>query len=142
MASSASARWRRLRSVPIALSRSTRGHQAGRQGRIGEHDREEAATSYLLSQPMTIHPSPSMALGGISIEMSESGMSAMVNGVLQVGQTVELEPIAGDRAPALVGHKLGQLYGFEFVGLTQRQVDRIAETCKKLGRHRSHAIGR
>jgi hypothetical protein len=90
---------------------------------------------------MTIHPFPSMALGGISIEMKR-GLSAMVNGVLQVGQTVELEPIAGDRAPALVGHKLGQLYGFEFVGLTQRQVDRIAETCKKLGRLRSHAIGR
>jgi PilZ domain len=128
--------------VPIALNRSTHEHKQNSRNVSASTIERRRRPRYLLSQPKTIHPSASVALGGISIEMSESGMSAMVNGVLQVGQTVELEPIAGDRAPAFVRHKLGQLYGFEFVGLTQRQVDRIAETCKKLGRHRSHAIGR
>jgi hypothetical protein len=33
---------------------------------------------------MTIHPSASATLDGISMEISESGMSAMVNGWLEV----------------------------------------------------------
>jgi hypothetical protein len=49
--------------------------------------------------------------------MSESGMSVMAGGVLKVGERVELEPVAGGKASAPLRHKLGRLYGFEFVAL-------------------------
>ena len=54
---------------------------------------------------------------GVSVEISEGGMSAMANGLMRVGDVVELEPVAGGSAVARVRHKLGQLYGFEFVEL-------------------------
>jgi len=60
---------------------------------------------YLFSLAMTIRPAGSVAMHGISVEMSESGMSAMVSGLLRVGETVELEPVAGSRTPAVVRHK-------------------------------------
>ncbi len=115
-----------------------------------EMDFEEASASaverrrrprYLCSLVLTIRPADGVAMRGISVEMSESGMSAMASGLLKVGEAVELEPVAGGTAPAAVRHKLGQLYGFEFIGLTADQAARIAENCKKLGRYRSQARG-
>ncbi len=95
----------------------------------------------LFSGPMTIRSADGAALHGISVEMSETGMSAMVKGSLTPGETVELEPVAGGRTPAVVRHKLGRLYGFEFVGLSSEQAGRIAENCKKLVRYRHQSRG-
>jgi hypothetical protein len=91
---------------------------------------------YLFSETMTIRSAAGAAMPGISVEMSETGMSAMVKGLLQPGDTVELEPVAGGKTPAVVRHKLGRLYGFEFAGLSAEQAVRIAESCKKLTRYR------
>jgi hypothetical protein len=79
---------------------------------------------------------------GVSVEISEGGMSAMANGLMRVGDLVELEPVAGGSAAARVRHKLGQLYGFEFVELRPEQVLRIAECCKisQAGRTRAGTI--
>ena len=68
---------------------------------------------------------------GVSVEISEGGMSAMANGILRVDDTVELEPVAGGKIPARVRHKLGQLYGFEFVEITAEQMQRIEADYKK-----------
>ena len=76
---------------------------------------------------------------GISVEISASGMSAMVSGLLKEGETVELEPVAGGRTQARVRHKLGRLYSFEFVDLTSDQAARIAEGCQWFGRYRRRA---
>jgi hypothetical protein len=81
---------------------------------------------YLFSVMMTIRSAGGVAMQGISIEMSEA---------------VELEPIGGAVMPAVVRHKLGQLYGFEFIGLSAEQTTRVVEDCKKLGRYRSRARG-
>lgn len=71
---------------------------------------------------------------GLSVEISQGGMSAVASsGVLRVGETVELEPVAGGRASAVVRYKLGELYGFAFVELSVEQAQRIAESCEKLG---------
>jgi hypothetical protein len=69
-------------------------------------------------------------------------MSAMANGLMRVGDMVELEPVAGGTAAARVRHKVGQLYGFEFVELGPEQVQRIAECCKiaQAGRTRAGTI--
>lgn len=76
---------------------------------------------------------------GISVEISASGMSAMVSGLLREGETVELEPVAGGRTRAPVRHKLGRLYGFEFVALTTDQVARITEGCQRFSKYRRSA---
>ena len=92
---------------------------------------------YMYSATMTVRSQQGRAMPGISVEISETGMSAMVSGLLTAGETVELEPVAGDKTTALVRHKLGRLYGFEFVGLKAEQAARIAENCKNLGRFQS-----
>ena len=68
---------------------------------------------------------------GVSVEISEGGMSAMANGLLKVDDTVELEPVAGGKVSARVRHKLGQLYGFEFVEISTEQARYIEEGYKK-----------
>jgi hypothetical protein len=78
---------------------------------------------------------------GISVDMSETGMSAMVKGLLKAGDSVELEPVAGGRTPAAVVHKLGRLYGFQFVGRSAERARRIAENCVRLARYRSQRRG-
>jgi hypothetical protein len=92
---------------------------------------------YMYSATMTVRSQEGRAMPGISVEISEIGMSAMVSGVLMAGETVELEPVAGGKTTALVRHKLGRLYGFEFVGLRAEQAARIVENCKSLGRLQS-----
>lgn len=76
---------------------------------------------------------------GISVEISASGKSAMVSGLLREGETVELEPVAGGRTQARVRHKLGRLYGFEFMDLTTDQAARIAEGCQRFSKYRRTA---
>lgn len=71
---------------------------------------------------------------GITVEISESGLSAAVNDSLMVGDRFELEPIAGGKVFASVRHKTGKIYGFEFVDLTQEQAARLKETWEKLPR--------
>ena len=60
----------------------------------------------------------------------------MVSGLLSEGDTVQLAPVAGGPALGRVRHKLGQLYGFEFVELTAEQAELIAQKCAKFGRRR------
>ena len=90
---------------------------------------------YRFSAPITVHPNGCSAIRGISLEISESGMSALVGDVLVVGDTVELEPVAGGRVSALVRRQSGRIYGFEFLNLTPAQIQRIAEACKSLPKY-------
>jgi hypothetical protein len=108
-------------------------------GRTNGPDRRRPR--YFISAAMSVRSAEGEAMPGISVEIGEGGMSAMVSGLLRVGDTVELGPVAGGRTSALVRHKLGRLYGFEFVGLTAEQAERIAENCKGLGSYRSDARG-
>ncbi len=78
-------------------------------------------------------------LDGISVEMSESGMSAMIRGVLKPGDVVRLQPVTGAVAAAVVRHKLGMLYGFEFLELAREHAGKIAERCRKCEPWRSNA---
>jgi c-di-GMP-binding flagellar brake protein YcgR len=105
-----------------------------------EHDSKQAAarvaerrrsSRYWLTALMTIRPANGSAIQGLSVEISEGGMSAMASAPLNVGDTVELEPVEGGTVSAVVRHKLGQMYGFEFVDLSAEQSRRIAESCKK-----------
>jgi c-di-GMP-binding flagellar brake protein YcgR len=86
---------------------------------------------YWLCVPLTIRSGGGSDIRGLSVEISEGGMSAMASEPLKVGERVELEPVEGGRVSALVRHKLGQMYGFEFVDLSAEHAQRIAESCRK-----------
>src|SRR5215475_11003074 len=66
---------------------------------------------------------------GITLDLSESGMGALVEGSLHIGETVALELTLPDcelRAVAIVRHSSAVRSGFEFLGLTSDERLRIA----------------
>jgi hypothetical protein len=51
-------------------------------------------------------------LDGISVEISQSAILAMIQGALKPGDVVSLQPVTGVTTGAVVRHKLGMLYRF------------------------------
>ena len=94
---------------------------------------------YRFSEPMKVCRQDGACLDGISVELSQSGMSAMIRGTLTPGDVVRLQPVSGVTTAAVVRHKLGMLYGFEFLELAIDQAARIAERCRKCEPWRSNA---
>ena len=94
---------------------------------------------YRFSEPMQVCCNDGACLDGISVEMSQSGMSAMIQGALRPGDVVRLQPVTGVTTAAVVHHKLGMLYGFEFLELAREQAGKIAERCRKCEPWRSNA---
>jgi hypothetical protein len=96
---------------------------------------------YRYSVPFTIRRGEGPAIPAISLEISESGISALVGDQLKVGDQVELEPIGGGKMTAVVRHNTGMLYGFEFVNPSSEQIRKIAERCEMLPQFRTKALG-
>ena len=94
---------------------------------------------YHFSEPMKVCRLDGACLDGISVELSQSGMSAMIRGTLSPGDVVRLQPVTGVNTAAVVRHKLGMLYGFEFLELAVEQAGKIAERCRKCEPWRSNA---
>jgi hypothetical protein len=80
------------------------------------------STRYRSSEALVIRCEGGSSFTGVSVEINERGMSAMANGLLRVGDAVELEPVAGGSVSAHARHKLGQLYGFAFVEISAEQL--------------------
>ncbi len=82
---------------------------------------------YRLSAPITVRSKGLPEMRGMSIEISEGGMSAAVGVGLKVGDAVELEPVGGAAAAAVVRRILGRLCGFEFLNLSPEQARKVRE---------------
>jgi hypothetical protein len=95
---------------------------------------------YRSSIPLTIRSADGVVARGISIETSESGLSAITSDSLKVDDTVELEPIAGGKVQAVVRRKLGRVYGFEFFNLTAEQIQLMTESCKRLPVYKGNSL--
>lgn len=95
---------------------------------------------YRFSAPITVHVNGGSAIPGMSLEISESGMSALISHELTVGDTVEMEPVVGDKVSALVRRHSGKIYGFEFLNLSGAQTQRIAEACKLLPKYQNSRL--
>ncbi len=96
---------------------------------------------YRFSVPTTVHSRNGRSpIRGMSLEISESGMSALISDAFTVGDTVELEPIAGSKVSALVRRRNGRIYGFEFLNLTKAQIRKIAKECNMLPTYQSHTL--
>ena len=107
---------------------------ASSEASLGFPDRRRHVR-YRFSAPITVEPNGRSAIRGMSLEISESGMSALIGDVLVVGDTVRLEPVVDSRVSALVRRQSGKIYGFEFLNLTPVQIQRIAEVCKALPKY-------
>jgi len=95
---------------------------------------------YRFSVPLTIRSADGVVARGISIEISESGLSAIASDSLKVDETVELEPIACGKIQAVVRRITGRVYGFEFLGLTTEQIQLIIESCKRLPVYKGNSL--
>ncbi|HUK47005.1 MAG TPA: PilZ domain-containing protein [Terriglobales bacterium] len=90
---------------------------------------------YRWIMPVKVHISNSSAVRGISIELSESGMSALMSEALKVGELVKIEPIAGSKVSAIVRRQNGKICGFEFLNLHWGQVQQLIELSRVLPLH-------
>jgi hypothetical protein len=72
---------------------------------------------------------------GISLDISEGGLGAIVQGDLRVGEMVEIDVRIAEwrlSAVAIVRHTSGIQSGFEFLGLTaeeRQQIDNATGNC-------------
>ncbi len=96
---------------------------------------------YRYSAPITVLASDGSVVPGMTLEISESGFSAMIGVPLQVGDTTQVEPVAGGKASARIRRNLGKVYGFEFFDLTTEQIQQIRNKCKMLPIYRCQALG-
>jgi hypothetical protein len=96
---------------------------------------------YRFSVPITIRSSNGASIPGISIEISETGISAITADSLEVNEMVELEPIAAGKVLALVRRNVGRVYGFEFLNLAPDQTQQIRASCKLLSRYQCRTLG-
>jgi hypothetical protein len=88
-------------------------------------------TRYRSSESLMIRCEGGSSFTGVSVEISVHGVSAMADGLLRVGDTVELDPVGGGTVSARVRNKIGQSYGFEFLEISTAQIQHIEEGYKK-----------
>lgn len=96
---------------------------------------------YRFSTPITLRIPGGGTAPAITMEISESGLSALVGAAFHVGDRLEVEPVGGGKAEAIVRRSMGRLYGFEFLNLSPGQVQNIRERCKKLPLHMGGPAG-
>ncbi|HUO25352.1 MAG TPA: PilZ domain-containing protein [Candidatus Aquilonibacter sp.] len=95
---------------------------------------------YRRSDPVTV-VAKGRHIPAITVEMSQSGLSAVLSSPLNTGEAVEIYPIAGGTVQAQVRHRVGKVFGFEFLKLTEKQSRKIAKECKHLPVYTNHGLG-
>jgi|ERR1700720_427030 c-di-GMP-binding flagellar brake protein YcgR len=95
---------------------------------------------YRYSAPITVRAANAPEAPGMTVEISQGGMSAVIGAVLNLGDTVELEPVGGGVTTAVVRRSFGKIYGFEFLNLSSQQHEKIKATCTMLPLYRSKTL--
>jgi PilZ domain len=90
---------------------------------------------FRLSVPVSISCSDALIIPAMTLEVSEGGLSAVLVSELKIGETVKVYPVAGETLTAQVRHRVGRVYGFEFLEVSDRQAIRLRHTCSKLPRY-------
>jgi c-di-GMP-binding flagellar brake protein YcgR len=89
---------------------------------------------FKLEVDMRIYPRDSPVVQGHSVDISESGISAMLREEVSVGAVVRLEftlSLGDVEILAVVRHKNAFRYGFQFVEISSGH-DIIGRTCRQL----------
>jgi c-di-GMP-binding flagellar brake protein YcgR len=87
---------------------------------------------YRLATPISIRAGGGPEIPAMTLEISEGGLSAVLASPVEIGDTVELQPVAATTVSAQVRHQVGKVYGFEFLQLTPEQVNSVRDICQKL----------
>lgn len=104
------------------------------------HDRRQHIR-YRHSGPVTVHVKGGLHIPAMTIEISVSGLSAVLSSPINIGDLVDLQPIAGGSVTAQVRHHVGKVYGFQFLGLSEKQSRAIAKECQKLPVYKANHLG-
>ena len=96
---------------------------------------------YRRSAPVTVQVKDGPQIPAMMIEISVSGLSAVLSSPVKVDDVVELCPIAGGTVTAQVRHAVGKVYGFQFLKITQKQVRKITKECQNLPIYRGNHMG-
>ena len=83
-------------------------------------------------QPLTIKKNSGEAHRATTFEISESGLSLATTVPLQVGEEVELTPVAKATVRAVVKHSQLTMYGLQFIDLAPDLRTRLLELCQRL----------
>jgi PilZ domain len=90
---------------------------------------------YRFSTPISVSGNDASIISGITLEISEAGLSAVLASPLRIGDTVKLYPVVADTVTAQVRHNVGKIYGFQFLGMTNGQLGKLREMCRTLPRY-------
>jgi len=102
---------------------------------------------YLFSVPFTVQhllAEGSSRTHGMTLEISEGGMSAIVQGDLRIGEIADVNiplPAGPLSALAIVRHKTAGHFGFEFLGLSPAERQQLSASTKLLLPHRGTLMG-
>ncbi|HTS35213.1 MAG TPA: PilZ domain-containing protein [Candidatus Solibacter sp.] len=89
---------------------------------------------YKLQVNIRIYPRNAPVVYGETVDLSESGVSAMLRTEVPIGELVRLEftlALGPVEVQALVRQRIAFRYGFQFVG-THAELELIAHTCRGL----------
>jgi hypothetical protein len=71
----------------------------------------------------------------MTLEISEAGLSAVLASELRIGEIVKVYPVGGETLSAQVRHRVGKVYGLEFLNASDLQVRRLRDICSRLPRY-------
>jgi hypothetical protein len=110
--------------MPVSLNTIADGRSAGHFDRRHPRAIFSVPINVRMLMPGGVHNTR-----GVSLDLSESGIGALVEGQLQVGDTVGIDLQFPDyplRAVAIVRHTSNVRSGLEFVGLTAEERGHLA----------------
>jgi hypothetical protein len=97
---------------------------------------------YKLDADICIYPRNSPVVRGHTVDLSESGVSAMLRVEVPLGEVVRLEfalPLGPVEVHALVRQRNAFRYGFQFVEASSAQ-DVIGRTCRQLALEQPRSV--
>lgn len=108
------------------------------------HDMQAAADArrhprFKLEAELRIYPRNSLVVRGHTVDISESGVSALLMDEVPLGAVVRLEfdlPLGSVEVPALVRQRSAFRYGFQFLEASTAQ-ETIGRTCAQLALEQS-----
>jgi len=115
----------------VGLEKNAMGQGPEGSGTAEQEERRRHAR-YRLCERLLIRCKDGTSHQAVTSDISISGLSASTTAVLQIGERVELSPVADAHVSAIVRHKSGTVYGFEFTELPWKVVEEIHKLCRGL----------
>jgi len=96
---------------------------------------------YRFSAPISVQTGAGVVIPAITLEISEGGLSAALSSPVEVRGTVQLESVTAGKVTAQVRHSVGKIYGFQFLQITEKQIQILRNDCRKLPLYPQNRMG-